>query len=142
MTIVPAEDLGALLRQFAETVAHVRGVVLVSADGMPKADHGLDAADADRLAATASGLWTLTREAGKAFDGSDKVRQVASELDNSTLFVLAAGYGSRLAVLTDRTARPDAVTYEMGMLIRKLGRHLSTAARQHDAAPPDPTSAA
>jgi predicted regulator of Ras-like GTPase activity (Roadblock/LC7/MglB family) len=139
MTIVPGEDLVALLRQFVAAVAQVRGVVLVSADGLPTAGHGLDEAATDTLAATATGLWSLTREAGKAFDGSIQVRQVACELQSSTLFVIAAADGSRLAVLADRTARPEVVAYEMGMLITKLGAHLATAARHHDAAPPDPT---
>ena len=139
MKIVPSEDLVALLRQFVASVAQVRGVALVSADGIPTADHGLDPAAADTLAATATGLWSLTRHAGEAFDGSTKVRQVAAELDTSTLFVIAAAEGSRLAVLADRTAHPDAVAYEMGMLTTKLGAHLATASRQHEAASPDPT---
>lgn len=138
MTILPAGDqIAALFEQFAVRGGYVRGVVLLSADGIPKASHGLDAASRDQLAATASGMWSLAGNAGSVSDGSETVRQVAAELNHTTLFVAAAGSGSRLAVLADRAAPPDVVSHEMKMLIKKLQSHLATAARPVDAMPPE-----
>jgi predicted regulator of Ras-like GTPase activity (Roadblock/LC7/MglB family) len=137
MTIVPAVDqIAGLLEQFAARGGYVRGVVVLSADGLPKASHGLDTASRDQLAATATGMWSLAGSAASVFDGSETVRQVAAELDHTTLFVAAAGSGSRLAVVADRQARPALVSHEITMLIKKLQSHLATAARPMEAVPP------
>lgn len=123
-------DLAWLLSGLAERVPYTRSIVLLSADGLMKAVHGLDVDRAEHLAAIASGLFSLARSTGARFGTSDVVRQVVAELDDSVLFVSAAGFGSALAVLADRQADPGVIGYEMAQLIKSVRPFLETASRQ------------
>jgi predicted regulator of Ras-like GTPase activity (Roadblock/LC7/MglB family) len=125
-----------LLRSLVERVLHVRGAVLLSSDGLTKSVHGLELDDADQLAAIASGFVALARSTGVRFGGSDMVRQVVAELDDTVLFVSSAGSGSVLTVLADRDADPGVVGYEMSQLIKSVRSFLATPARE--AAPLQP----
>ena len=80
-------DLGWLLRGLVEQVPHTRSAVLLSSDGLATASYGLGADPADQLSAIASGLFSLARTAAVRFGGSDGVRQVVAELDDTLLFV-------------------------------------------------------
>ena len=62
--VTPAResDLGWLLRGLVERVPHTRSAVLLSADGLPTAAHGLGADAADHLSAIASGLFSLAQD--------------------------------------------------------------------------------
>jgi predicted regulator of Ras-like GTPase activity (Roadblock/LC7/MglB family) len=145
MAIVPSNqdsDLAWLLSNLARRVPGTRNLVLLSTDGLPKAFYGLDADGADQLAAMAAPIWSLARTAGEKFDGSDVVRQVVAELNDSTLFVSSAGFGSVLAVVVDRSADPSVIGYEMAQLIKSVRPFLVTPARAAAPAPRDPTSAA
>ncbi|MFB4297545.1 roadblock/LC7 domain-containing protein [Actinomadura sp. NTSP31] len=124
-----AQDLAWLLRGLSDEVPAIRGSVLLSADGMMKAAHGLDRAGAEQMAALASGLFSITRSAGARFDGSSEVRQVVAELKSSQLFISWAGFNSVLAVLADAQADPALVGFEMARLIRAVRPFLHTAAR-------------
>jgi predicted regulator of Ras-like GTPase activity (Roadblock/LC7/MglB family) len=53
-----------------------RSAVLLSADGMVAAEHGLGTDDADRLAPLASSLCAIARTVAATFDGKDQVRQI------------------------------------------------------------------
>jgi predicted regulator of Ras-like GTPase activity (Roadblock/LC7/MglB family) len=123
-------DLGWLLRGLVESVPHTRSAVLLSADGLPTAAHGLGADAADHLSAISSGLFSLARTAGVRFGGSDGVRQVVAELADTLLFVSSAGFGSVLAVLADREADPGVLGYEMSQLVKSVRPFLSTPARR------------
>jgi predicted regulator of Ras-like GTPase activity (Roadblock/LC7/MglB family) len=50
-------------------------------------------------------------------------------MDDGFLFVAAAGDGSCLAVLSAVTADIGLVAYEMALLVKRVGEHLSTAPR-------------
>jgi predicted regulator of Ras-like GTPase activity (Roadblock/LC7/MglB family) len=134
----PSDDIVWLLSSLVERVAHTRGAVLLSADGLTKAVHGLDLDDADQLAAIASGFMALARSTGAKFGGSDVVRQVVAELDDTLLFVSSAGLGSVLTVLADRDADAGVVGYEMSQLIKSVRPFLATPVRQAAPAPEDP----
>jgi predicted regulator of Ras-like GTPase activity (Roadblock/LC7/MglB family) len=125
-----------LLKSLVERVPHVRGAVLLSSDGLTKSVHGLELDDADQLAAISSGFVALARSTGVKFSGSDRVRQVVAELDDTVLFVSSAGLGSVLTVLAEREADPGVVGYEMSQLIKSVRTFLATPARQ--AAPGQP----
>lgn len=122
-------DLGWLLSGLVERVPHTRSAVLLSADGLKKAVTGLDVESADQLAAIASGLFSLARGTGVKFGGSDVVRQVVVELDDTLLFVAAAGSGSVLAVIAGREADAGVLGYEMSQLINSVRPFLATSTR-------------
>jgi predicted regulator of Ras-like GTPase activity (Roadblock/LC7/MglB family) len=57
------------------------------------------------------------------------VRQTIVEMDFAFLFVTAAGEGSCLAVLTTASADAGLVAYEMAVLVKRVGEHLTVAHR-------------
>jgi predicted regulator of Ras-like GTPase activity (Roadblock/LC7/MglB family) len=130
--VTPAHesDLGWLLRGLVEHVPHTRSAVLLSADGLPIAAHGLGPDHADQLSAIASGLFSLARTAAVRFGGSNGVRQVVAELDDTLMFVSSAGYGSVLTVLADRETDAGVLGYEMSQLVKSVRPFLATPARQ------------
>lgn len=134
---VPAaheSDLGWLLRGLVENVPHTRSAVLLSADGLTSAAHGLGPDSADQLSAIASGLFSIARSAAARFGSSEGVRQVVAELDDTLLFVSSAGFGSVLTVLADREADAGVLGYEMSQLVKSVRPFLVTPARQTGAA--------
>jgi predicted regulator of Ras-like GTPase activity (Roadblock/LC7/MglB family) len=123
-------DLGWLLRGLVERVPRTRSAVLLSADGLATAAYGLDQDSADHLSAIASGFFSLARTAAVRFGGSDGVRQVVAELDDTLMFVSSAGYGSVLAVLADRETDAGILGYEMSQLVKSVRPFLATPKRQ------------
>lgn len=145
MAIAPPPELGWLLQDLADRVPQMRSVVLLSADGLPLACHGLAPDEMDLLAATAGGMWSLARTAAQRFDGSDTVRQSVVEFGGTYLFVSAAGSRTVLAALAGRDADPNLIGYEMTRLAKAVRRHLGTPARStgndQAARPGDPAPA-
>jgi predicted regulator of Ras-like GTPase activity (Roadblock/LC7/MglB family) len=126
----PPEDLVWLLAGLVDRVPDTRSALLLSSDGLRKAAHGLDDDGADHLAAIASGLFSLARSAGTRFGGTDVVRQVVAELEDSLLFVSAAGSGAVLAVIAGKEADPGVLGYEMAQLVKSVRPYLSTPTRR------------
>ncbi|MFI8949428.1 roadblock/LC7 domain-containing protein [Streptomyces sp. NPDC053750] len=134
-TVRPTRELDWLLDDFVGCVSEVRHAVVLSNDGLAVgASTGLGRADAEHLAAVASGFHSLAKGAGRHF-GAGGVRQTMVEMDDGFLFVAAAGDGSCLAVLTAVTADIGLVAYEMARLVKRVGEHLHTAPRS-SARPP------
>ena len=131
-------DLDWLLRGLVEQVPHTRSAVLLSADGLTSAAHGLEADSADALAAIASGLFSIARSAATRLGRSDGVRQVLAELDDTLLFVSSAGFGSVLAVVAGREADAGVLGYEMAQLVKSVRPFLATPARDTGAAAQEP----
>jgi predicted regulator of Ras-like GTPase activity (Roadblock/LC7/MglB family) len=127
------QGLTWLLRGLVERVPRTRSAVLLSSDGLTSAAHGVDPDGADHLAAIASGLFSIARSAAAKFGGSDGVRQVVAELDDTLLFVSSAGFGSVLTLLADRDADAGIIGYEMSQLVKSVRPFLATPTR-HDAA--------
>ncbi|NBM16026.1 roadblock/LC7 domain-containing protein [Streptomyces sp. GC420] len=115
-----------------------RSAVLLSADGLVKAVHGLETDGADHMAALASGLYSLGRSAGTRFGDGGDVRQIVVELDTTLLFVSTAGSGTCLAVLADREADAAVLGYEMAMLVKSVRPYLVTPTRQGTPPPSAP----
>ncbi|MER7655331.1 MULTISPECIES: roadblock/LC7 domain-containing protein [Streptomyces] len=132
-----ASDLDWLLSGLVQRVPHTHSAVLLSADGLVKSLHGLDADSADHLAALASGLYSLGRSAGARFGEGGDVRQVVVELDSSLLFVSTAGSGTCLTVLAGREADAAVLGYEMTMLVKSVRPYLVTPPRRQA---PEPTA--
>jgi predicted regulator of Ras-like GTPase activity (Roadblock/LC7/MglB family) len=122
-------ELDWLLDDLVTRVGEVRHAVVLSNDGLAMGASGdLRREDAEHLAAVASGFNSLAKGAGRHF-GVGGVRQTMVEMDDGFLFVAAAGDGSCLAVLSAVTADIGLVAYEMALLVKRVGEHLSTALR-------------
>jgi predicted regulator of Ras-like GTPase activity (Roadblock/LC7/MglB family) len=95
------------------------------------ASQGLTPEDSEHLSALAAGLQSLARGAGRHFRAGE-VRQTIIEMDFAFLFVIAAGRGTCLAVLTSADANVGLIAYEMAMLVRRMGKYLAAEPRFPD----------
>ncbi|HUK71208.1 MAG TPA: roadblock/LC7 domain-containing protein [Streptosporangiaceae bacterium] len=124
-----SSELDWLLEDLADRVAQVDKAVILSRDGLAiGASSGLRREDAEHLSAIAAGFQSLARGAGRHFGGGH-VRQTIVEMDSAFLFVTAAGEGSCLAVLSSASADVGLVAYEMAVLVKRVGQHLSVNPR-------------
>jgi predicted regulator of Ras-like GTPase activity (Roadblock/LC7/MglB family) len=122
-------DLSWLLDDLVSRVAHVDKALILSRDGLAiGSSRKLSREDAEHLSAVAAGFQSLARGAGQHFGGGG-VRQTIVEMENLFLFVTAAGEGSCLAVLSPATADVGLVAYEMAVLVKRVGPHLSVYPR-------------
>ena len=81
-----------------------------------------------QTAALSAGFQSLARGAGRHFGGGD-VRQTIIEMTSGFLFVMAAGHGTCLAVLTSADPDVGQVAYEMAILVQRTGEHLQVNMR-------------
>ncbi|GAA2657233.1 MULTISPECIES: roadblock/LC7 domain-containing protein [Nonomuraea] len=122
-------ELSWLLDDLTTRVGAVRQAVILSTDGLAVGySRGLSREDAEHLSAVAAGFQSLARGAGRHFGGGD-VRQTIVEMESAFLFVTAAGQGTCLAVLANSDADVGHVAYEMAMLVKRVGQHISTNPR-------------
>ncbi|MEV7791107.1 roadblock/LC7 domain-containing protein [Streptomyces sp. NPDC087512] len=122
-------SLDPLLTGLVERVADVTQAVVLSDDGLVVSKStGFPRADAERLAATASGLMSLSKGVSMDFRGGP-VRQALIEMANGYLVLTSAGPGTHLVLLTGPNADVGVVAYQMNMLVKKIGEHLSTTPR-------------
>jgi predicted regulator of Ras-like GTPase activity (Roadblock/LC7/MglB family) len=122
-------ELDWLLDDLVARVVHIDKAAILSRDGLAiGASAGLSREDAEHLSAVAAGFQSLARGAGAHFGGGN-ARQTIVEMDFAFLFVTAAGEGSCLAVLTTASADAGLVAYEMAVLVKRVGEHLSVAHR-------------
>jgi predicted regulator of Ras-like GTPase activity (Roadblock/LC7/MglB family) len=122
-------DLNWLLDDLVARVAQVDKAVILSRDGLAiGASKELTREDAEHLSAVAAGFQSLARGVGQQFGGGS-VRQTIVEMDNAFLFVTAAGAGSCLAVLSPARADVGLIAYEMALLVKRVGTHLSVNPR-------------
>jgi len=130
-------QLSWLLDNLVDQVAHVRQALLLSRDGLAVvASRGLSPEDTEHLSALAAGMQSLARGTGRHFGAGD-VRQTIIEMESAFLFVMAAGKGTCLAVLTSAEANAGLIAYEMAMLVRRVGKYLAAEPRfpDHEIAP-------
>jgi len=124
-----AGQLSWLLDNLVDQVEHVRQALILSRDGLVvAASRGLTPEDSQHLSALAAGLQSLAKEAGRHFRAG-QVRQTIIEMESAFMFVIAAGQGTCLAVLTSADANVGLIAYEMAMLIRRMGRYLAAEPR-------------
>jgi len=123
-------ELNWLLDDLTTRVGAVRQAVILSTDGLAVGfSKGLLREDAEHLSAVAAGFQSLARGAGRHFGGGE-VRQTIVEMESAFLFVTAAGQGTCLAVLSSSDADVGHIAYEMAMLVKRVGQHISTNPRQ------------
>jgi uncharacterized protein len=122
-------DLSWLLDDLVARVAQIDKAVILTRDGLVVGSSGgLAREDAEHLAAVSAGFQSLARGAGQHFGGG-MVRQTIVEMESAFLFVTAAGEGSCLAVLTPASADVGLVAYEMTVLVKRVGPHLTVSTR-------------
>jgi predicted regulator of Ras-like GTPase activity (Roadblock/LC7/MglB family) len=122
-----------LLSTLVERVSGARGAVLLSADGLAMAEHGLGADGADQLAALAAGMFSHARQAAVRFGSKDGVRQVVIEADGVMLFAASAGTAAVLVVLADRETDAAVLGSEIGEVVRSVQPFLATQPRTRGA---------
>src|SRR6202023_2555188 len=124
-------QLSWLLDNLVEQVEPVEQALVLSRDGLVvAAARGLTREDSERLSALAAGVQSLARGTGQHFHGG-RVRQTIIEMENAFLFVIAAGRGTCLAVLTSADPNVGVVAYEMAILVRRMGKYLAAEPRFH-----------
>jgi len=122
-------DLGWLLDDLVTRVSQIDKALILSRDGLAiGASKSFTREDAEHLSAVAAGFQSLARGAGQHFGGG-RIRQTIVEMDNIFLFVTAAGEGSCLAVLSPASADVGLIAYEMAILVKRVGPHLSVLPR-------------
>ena len=122
-------DLSWLLDDLVSRIAEISKAVILTRDGLVTgASKGMTREDAEHLSAMAAGLQSLARGAGRHFGGG-RVRQTVVEMENSFLFVTAAGEGSCLAAVTSAAADVGLVAFEMAVLVKRVGPHLQVDPR-------------
>ena len=98
---------------------------ILSRDGLVVAtSQNMTREDGDHLSALAAGVQSLARGAGRQFEGGE-VRQTIIEMESAFLFVMAAGQGTCLAVVSSADANIGVMAYEMAMLVRRMGKYLT-----------------
>ncbi|WP_433477790.1 roadblock/LC7 domain-containing protein [Spirillospora sp. CA-142024] len=123
------DRLDWLIDGLVERVPQVTRAVVQSADGLLMgASAGLSREDAEYLSALAAGLQSLAQGARSQFDAGE-VHQTIIEMRNVFLFVTAAGEGASLTVLSDADVDPAQISYEMTLLVGRVGEHLATHPR-------------
>jgi uncharacterized protein len=121
--------IGWQLTDLARRVPGVRGVVLVSADGLCLAvSDGLGDVLGDQLAAATSGLAGLAAGAARLLHAG-VVTQTVLEMDGGYLLVGAIGGAGLLAVHTERNCDLGLVGYESAMLAARVGHSLEPGVR-------------
>ena len=123
------EELGWLLDNLVSRVANVRQALVLSRDGLAVAkSQDMSREEGDRLSALAAGVQSLARGAGRHFEGGT-VRQTIIEMESAFLFIMAAGQGTCLAVVSTAEANVGIMAYEMAMLVRRMGKYLTAPPR-------------
>lgn len=124
----PHPELTWLLDDLVTRIEPIHKAVVLSRDGLTMGASGLSREDAEHLSAMAAGFQSLARGAGLQFGGG-QARQTIVEMDSAFLFVTAAGEGSCLAVVSSSEADVGMVAYEMAVLVKRVGQHLSVSPR-------------
>ncbi|MGW0810444.1 roadblock/LC7 domain-containing protein [Nonomuraea sp. NPDC002799] len=122
-------DLDWLLDGLVDQVAGTRHAIVLSDDGLViSRSRSIERANAERLAAIATGQQSLARGAGQLFGGGP-VHQVIIEMADLWLFITAAGRGTHLAVVASQEVDAELMAVAMHTLIQQVGQKLGTDAR-------------
>lgn len=134
-----------LMEGLLERTPGARHALVLSRDGLKLCrTPELSVDQADQLAAIAAGIQSLSHGASIQFgDGSGGVRSAMAEFYGGVLFIVEAGEGAHLAVVTDEEAEAGLVGHNMSELVEQLGEHLSARPRHPTStAADDPTGTA
>ncbi|KPI02756.1 roadblock/LC7 domain-containing protein [Streptomyces sp. NPDC059837] len=130
--LTTADDkLTWLLESLLERTPGTRHALVLSRDGLKLCrTPELTVDQADQLAAIAAGIQSLSHGASVEFgDGSGDVRSAMTEFHGGVLFIVEAGQGAHLAVVTTEDADAGLIGHNMSELVEQLGEHLSAPPR-------------
>ncbi|MET7290179.1 roadblock/LC7 domain-containing protein [Streptomyces sp. NPDC005573] len=133
---VPAADtpMDLLLTGLVQRVANVRHAVVFSDDGLVVSrSTSIGREEAERLAATSSGLMSLGRGICAEFEGG-AVLQALIEMREGYLILSNAGAGAHLAVIATAHADVGVVAFEMNTLAESISDLFGVAPRFPEAA--------
>lgn len=132
-----------LMEGLLERTPGARHALVLSRDGLRLCrTPELSVDRADQLSAIAAGIQSLSHGASLEFgDGSGGVRSAMAEFHGGVLFIVEAGEGAHLAVVTDEEADAGLVGHNMSELVEQLGEHLSAKPR-HPTGPANPANPA
>lgn len=124
--------LGRLLEDLLEKTPGARHALVLSREGLKLCrTPGLSLDRADRLAAIAAGIQSLSHGASVEFgDGSGGVRQAMTEFYGGILFVVEAGRCAHLAVVAAEDSDVGLLGHTMNEAIEQIGEHLSAPPRR------------
>lgn len=129
MTRPYSEDLDWLITDFTTRVADVAHAMVVSVDGLPLAlSDGIRADYAEQLAAITCGLASLMVGAARVFQGGRPLRALV-EMEEGLMLLKSVSDGSCLAVLAAPECDIDQLSYEMALLVEKVGEVLTPSVR-------------
>jgi uncharacterized protein len=118
-------DVNWLLDNFVAQTDGVEQAVGVSSDGLLMAVASpLGRADADRLAASISGMISLALGTARLL-GKGPLRQTITEFGGGYLLTSAIGDGSCLGVVTSPQCDLGMVGYQSTMLVARIGQLLT-----------------
>ncbi|MFE4575660.1 roadblock/LC7 domain-containing protein [Streptomyces chartreusis] len=120
-----------LLEGLLERTPGARHALVLSRDGLKLCrTPELSVDQADQLAAIAAGVQSLSQGASVEFgDGSGGVRSAMTEFHGGVLFIVEAGAGAHLAVITTEDADAGVIGHNMSELVEQLGEHLTAPPR-------------
>ncbi len=124
-----------LLEQAVTRIPHVRGVILLTSDGLLRAQtkHALQVDTAQRMAAACTGVQATSRGMDEFIaigqQGSGRWRQTMVEFDQGYVLVVAASQGTYLAIATGERADLRQVGQWSQELVQSVGRVLTAPAR-------------
>jgi len=120
-----AQNVSWMLDHFVRETAGVEQAIGVSSDGLLMAmSVRIPRADADKLAATVSGLTTLATSAGGLL-GKGGLAQVVTEFAEGYLVASLISGRACLGVVTSRDCDLGLVGYETAMLVERVGSVLT-----------------
>lgn len=124
-----ARELTWLVDKFADEVAGVTHAAVVSTDGLLlTASSGLETERAEKLAALASGLLSLSHGSARLFDLGG-CEQAVIRLERGFLFVTAVSGGCALAVLATRACDMKDIGYQMALFAERVGHRITPQVR-------------
>lgn len=132
------EKLIWLMQGMLARTPGARHALVLSRDGLKLCrTPELSVDQADQLAAIAVGIQALSQGASMEFgDGTGGVRSAMAEFYGGVLFIVEAGEGAHLALVTAEEADPGLVGHNMAELVEQLGEHLSSRPRTSLSAQP------
>ena len=128
----PDHDLTWLLESLRADTPGIRHVLVLSTDGLKASfTPGLDADDADQLAAIAAGFQSLGLGTADLFGTRPATGWARNliEFPGGMLLIIPAGSGSQLAVVSAEDADVDLIATNMAGLVEQIGIHLATPPR-------------
>lgn len=123
-------DLAWVAARFVKDTAGVRYAVVLSADGLTLAEGGEPpTSDADRLAAAASGVYSLAAGVSRVF-GLAAYQHSFLRFADGDVVITAMARGAALAVVTQTDARLSTVAHQMALFAKRVGENFDLAPRK------------